>query len=395
MASGGAQASCTAKIPSTADACHVAAVARLLSRFLLPAKAEYSASDWNTVRAVRADSLRWGEGPIMLQRATPEGDMFSMPGHAVLDGQQVQLAANGARTMVFNIRMLDPTPGGDPDDVPAGLREAGFRVAAARCPIDGRYPDKRRWYQVRLKGKRPAYLYAGPLKTGGTGYALYQNSLPTMSERDAVLYTDDCTSGGGQSSGFRTGSQAAVSLIDTLLRSASASASLSWQEIEKLPSIRWYPPPKRQTLSYPPGGTDTNPYSLFGALKTPTTNGEITVTGNARAATRFYLRNLTHVRLGQVFDGLRAKGYRIRAIRCGKRYLKSSENWFGIGAPGRRPVVLYRSIFNDDGYVTIGYVLRMDNVMPPIEPGQYPAPATGCPDMTPEPDRSPPSPGHG
>jgi len=58
-----------------------------------------------------------------------------------------------------------------------------------------------------------------------------------------------------------------------------------------------------------------------------------------------------------------------------------SENWFAITASGKRPAILYRSAYLDTGTPVMNYVLRIDNVMPPIAQGQRPAPPAGCPDL--------------
>lgn len=355
---------------------HSAIVARLFARFLLPASVEYSAGDWDMTRAVNA--VRWGKGPIMLEKPTPEGAYFALPGQIAIGGRQAVVVANGARTMVSNYYLLDPAPAGNPEAAAAGFEAAGYTLAPARCPIGGgAYPDSRRWYRITYPGKRPAFLYTATIKSGGSGYVLYIGGLPTMGEGDAARFTDDCAAASAPPSGFRTGTEAVSALIDQLMRPASAAASLPWPAVRKLPSITWRKGPDHFTDPYPGGGSDPNPYTLSGTIKTPTTESETRATGTASAATRFYFRYLDHIRPGDVFARLRGKGYRIAAVRCGKPYTKMSENWFSIQAPGKRPAILYRAISNDGPQVS--YVLRIDNVMPPIEQGQRAASPSGCP----------------
>jgi hypothetical protein len=353
-----------------------AVVARLFVQFLLPASVDYSAGDWNMTRAVGA--VRWGKGPIMLDKPTPEGAYFALPGQFAVGGRQAVVVANGARTMVSNYYLLDPAPASNPEAAAVGFKAAGYTLAPARCPIGGgAYPDSRRWYGITYPGKRPAYLYTATIKGGGSGYVLYIGGLPTMSENDAPRFTDDCAAASAPPAGFRTGTEAVSALIDQLMRSASAAASLPWAAVRKLPSITWRKGPDHVTIPYSDGGDDPNPYTLSGTIKTPTTESETRATGTASTATRFYFRYLDHIRPGDVFERLRGKGYRIAAVRCGKPYTKMSENWFTIRAPGKRPAILYRAISNDGPQVS--YVLRIDNVMPPIKQGQRPAPASGCP----------------
>lgn len=369
-----------AVVIAQAQPSHPAAAAQLFARFLLPASVDYSLGDWDTARKV--SGVQWGKGPLPLDKATPDGDFFAMPGRATIGGRPVMLVANGARTMVSNIYLLDPQPLASPEGVAAGFKAAGFTLAPARCTIGNRpYPDARRWYRITYPAKRPAFLYAAPLKSGGTGYILYLGGLPAMSERDADLYTDDCSGKAAPAPGLRTGTEAVVALIDRLMRPVGAPPALSWAEVQKLPALSWHPPLRKLTVPYPPGGDDPNPYTLDGALDTPTTKSEARVTGNAQAATRFYFLGLDHMRPTEVFDRLRAQGYRIAAVRCGKPYTKMSENWFAIAAPGKRPAILYRSAYFDTGTPVMNYVLRIDNVIPPIAQGQRPAPPAGCPDL--------------
>jgi hypothetical protein len=362
---------------SPAAASGPATVARLFIHFLMPADVDYSANDWNATSEV--PGVRWSNGPIMLDNPTPDGAYFAMPGQMTIDGRQAIVVANGARTMVGSFYVLDPVPPASPTEVAAAFADAGFTLTPARCPIGGHaYPDSRRWYRVAYPAKRPAFLYAGRTESGGAGYILYLGGLPAMTERDAALFTDDCTDSAAPPTGFRTGTEAVVTLIDRLIPSTSAPASLPWPAVQALPSLKWAKGPNHVTIPNP-GGDDPNPYTLSGTLDTPTTQSEARATGTEQAATRFYFRYLDHIRPGEVFERLGGKGYRIAAVRCGKAYTKMSENWFSIRAPGKRPAILYRSISNDGGPPRITFVLRIDNVMPPIEQGQRAAPPSGCP----------------
>jgi hypothetical protein len=56
-----------------------------------------------------------------------------------------------------------------------------------------------------------------------------------------------------------------------------------------------------------------------------------------------------------------------------------SENWFAIEAPGRQPAILYRGISLEGDPPLMSYMLRLDNLMPPLEASQRAAPAEGCP----------------
>ena len=109
----------------------------------------------------KAPGFRWGQGPVMSERASPDGNFFARPGQATLAGRPVTVVATGARTMVFSVYLRDPAPSMPPDVLVSGLREAGYAVSPARCPRDPRSAAPRRWYRLALAKKKPAFLYAG------------------------------------------------------------------------------------------------------------------------------------------------------------------------------------------------------------------------------------------
>jgi len=102
-----------AAVIAQAQPSHPAAVAQLFARFLLPASVDYSLGDWDTARKV--SGVQWGKGPLPLDKATPDGDFFAMPARAMIGSHPVMLVANGARTMVSNIYLLDPQPLASPE----------------------------------------------------------------------------------------------------------------------------------------------------------------------------------------------------------------------------------------------------------------------------------------
>jgi hypothetical protein len=102
-------------------------------------------------------------------------------------------------------------------------------------------------------------------------------------------------------------------------------------------------------------------------------------TGDERGANRFMLREGQHLPRGAVFDALARDGYAITALRCGKVYTEMSQAWFRISGPGKQSAILYRAHNNSDGILSEDYALRLDNVLPPAEPGQSPAAGGRCP----------------
>ncbi len=346
---------------------------------LLIAPGEGAAS-WEGIEKVPA--IRWGAGPVMLDRASPDGNFFARPGQASVSGRTWTVVASGARTMVFSIYLRDPAPPMAPDELVAGLRTAGFTVAPARCPIDPGGAAPRRWYRLALAKKQPAFLYAGPLQSGGAGYTLFLDNLPPMTQSEARLYTDDCAAAARGSVAARpvTGQAGVVAVIEALLRPTGAPTALPWASLAALPSITWPKlVPMKMANPWSDGGADANPRLLEGEFKTATTRMTAIATGDERAANRFYLRDGGNLPRGAVFDALARDGYVIAALRCGKPYTQMSENFFRISGAGKQPAILYRKMSVDGGMTSETYGVRLDNVLPPLVQGQTTPVGGRCP----------------
>lgn len=349
------------------------ALADLVKPLLQPAAPDFTPPDWRGIESVRA--IRWGPGPIMSEKPSPDGNYFARPGQAMLAGRPMMVLATGARTMVFSYYFRNPGAPLAPDDIVGSFRQQGFAVTPARCAINPAAAP-RRWYRLTHPAKRPAYFYVGPLASGGQGYTLFlDDRLPPMTQAEAAAYTDDCPARPGGAPGAparpNTGQAGIVAVIEAVLRPPGAPPGLAWATLPSLPAITWSkPPPMKMTNPFEEGGADANPRLLEGRFKTATTEMTAIATGDDRAATRFSLLNGGNLPRGAVFDGLARDGYQISAIRCGKPYLQRSEAWHRIGGGGKQPAILFRSLVTDGGKVTESYVVRLDNIMPPMQPGQ-------------------------
>lgn len=360
---------------------NASALAEFLKPLLiLPADSGGAWEDLSNNRAVR-----WGAGPTMFDKPSPDGNYFARPGQTALAGHPVTVVASGARSMVFSYYLSDPAPPRAPEALVTALREAGFAVTSARCPADPRGAAPRRWYRLTLARKKVAFLYAGPLKSGGAGYTLYLNDLPSMTQSEAALYTDNCATGtkpGGPATPAArptTGQAGVVAVIEALLRPSGGPANLPWNTLSSLPAITWpSTPPTKMSNPYSDVGQDLNPRLLGGEFKTATTKMQAVATGDDRATNRFMLREGQRLPRGAVFEGLKRDGYAITPLRCGKVYTETSQAWFRIAGPGKQPAILYRAHHSTDGVLSEDYALRLDNTLPPIEPGQTPAGPGGC-----------------
>jgi hypothetical protein len=366
---------------AAADQGAVALAQFLKPLLILPAD---SAASWEGIEA--APAIKWGQGPVEHSRASPDGNFYARPGQATLSGRALSVVASGARTMVFSVYLRDPTPPMAPEALVAGLREAGFTVTPARCPVDPSGAAPKRWHRLALAGKKPAFLYAGPLQSGGSGYTLYLDQLPAMTQSEAGLYTDDCraagkaAAGGGAAARPTTGQAGIVAVIGALLRPVGAPASLPWASLATLPAITWPKlTPTKMTNPWTDGGLDPNPQLLEGEFKTATTRMTVIATGDARAANHVSLIDGANLPRGAVFDGLIRGGYAITALRCGKPYTEMTDSFYRIAGPGKQAAILYRRVSMGGGKSSESYGLRLDNVLPPIVQGQS-APVGGrCP----------------
>ena len=348
---------------------------------ILPAD---SAASWEDVG--KAPGFRWGQGPVMTERASPDGNFFARPGQATLSGRPVTVVATGARTMVFSVYLRDPAPSLAPEALVAGLREAGYAVTPARCPLDPRGAAPRRWYRLTMAKKKSAFLYAGPTQSGGAGYTLFLDTLPAMTQAEAGLYTDDCAAagkaaaGGGTAPRPTTGQAGVVAVIDALLRPVGGPAAIPWSSLASMPAIIWPKlTPMKMSNPWTDGGVDPNPQLLEGEFKTATTRMTAIATGDARAANHFSLMDGGNLPRGAVFAGLTAKGYAIAALRCGKPYTQMTDSFYRISGPGKQAAILYRKVSVDGGKTSETYGLRLDNVLPPIVQGQTPPVGGRCP----------------
>lgn len=336
----------------------------------------------------RIKGTAWGAGPVALSHPTPDGNELARPGAAVIEGRKVELAASGARAGVFSIYVRDAAPPRDLDAIADDFRRQGFTVARARCRIaPAAGPELRGWLKLSVPGRHTAYLQAGPLASGLQGYTLFLNDLPPMTQAEAQRFTDSCggatggpaTAASSSSSAPRTGQAFAVEAIQAVLRAPGAPTTIPWTALPSAAGLAWNPPPPMKMKSpYDDGGADPNPRLLEGHVKTATTAMTAIATGTDQGANHFSLMNAEHMPHDAVLAGLRQAGFTLAALRCGKVYTQQSEVWFRISGPGRQPAILYRAQYGGS-HPTETYVIRLDNLMPAMLPGQSAPVGGACP----------------
>jgi hypothetical protein len=336
---------------------------------------------WEELDKIRG--VRWGQGPVMLDKPAPDGSTFARPGQAMLDGRPVMLAASGARAGSFSIYLRDAAA--RPREIEAiaqDFRAQGFTAVPARCPLAAGASPLRGWLKIGAPGRNPAFLYAGPLASGAQGYTLFYDSLPPMSQADAARYTESCKGGVAAPAGARppTGQAVAVAILQAWLRPVGAPTSLPWAALPTAPGLTWNrTPPMRMASPYSDGGADANPRLLEGQVKSATSEMRAMATGDDRGANHLSLMDAQHMPPGAVFGGLQQAGFSITALRCGKPYTQMSDAFYRIAGPGVQPAILYRAQYRDPGLERETYILRLDNLMPPATPGQSNPVGGRCP----------------
>lgn len=360
---------------ASAAATRYEALADLLKGFV----STDGALDWSDLDRHR--EVRWVSDRTLLNTNAPDGSSFARPGVATVDGQVFDVAATGSRAGIGSLYISQAAPAAAAEAAVHRLERAGVALTPIRCARDPARPDRfRGWYHI-VAGGVQANLYVGPLGTGRQGYTLYLGPIPTMTQEEAANFVD-CP-GGKRSAAVanapQTGQAGITAVIEALLRPLGTPARVAWRE--PLPAIEWNTkgPWKIPHPDWSLAGADPNPEWLNGSFRTPTTDMTVSASGDADGARRFYLEGGRHLPRDAVFDALRRDGYTIKAVTCGKPYLEMSENWFRVAGPGKQAAILYRSMSVSIGEPTETYAIRLDNVAPPLLPGQRSANGGSCP----------------
>lgn len=324
---------------------------------------------------------RWApEGIVLLEELTPDGNSFARNGTIAAGRRLLGISVTGARAGIFSVYLSDTRAAAPANSVARGLREAGLPLVEARCPRSAAAADPYRgWYRLGTK-KGQGALHLHRLDPDRQGYVFYLTDLPLMTQEEASRFIA-CTNGRPDAAALaapQTGQSGLVAAIEALLRPSGTPAHVAWRT--PLPGVSWSANgPMKVASAYSASGVDENPYSLSGRFETPTTEMFVQATGDAQAANRFHFENGAHLPRDAVFDGLRRDGYSITAVICGKPYTMMSENWYRLVARGKQPAILYRVMSVSTGRPTEGYALRLDDTLPPLQPGQRLAGKGACP----------------
>ncbi len=361
-------------------------LATVVAVLMQPAGSEGSYGGWDDLDEVK--QIRWqAEPPTMLDNALPDGSYFTLKGLANLGGQPFGVVATGARTMVVNVyfRNVGKTPVGE-TAVIAAMQRHGFTLDLARCPINGAAGAGSKWWRIQLPGKRPAYFNSQTDCNGSKceGYALLLGeTLPTMTPQQQRLYTDNCN---GAASGVAAAAAAAwdeqlASLFVDFIP-AERAGPLSWSALDKVQLVEWAPMPPLE-MGTPPWSDKENHFYRGGQADLGGRVLYLNATGTKDSVRSVHVEDQsTQANRGDVLEVLAKKSFSVQLARCGKLYQLSAASWYRVAGPGRRPVVLMRSVRCDTVACPKGqesYSLALDGKLPPLQAGEVEAVGGRCP----------------
>lgn len=172
-----------------------AGFAAVLGALLKPAdQPANSYYDWRHIES--APYITWAAlPPQMLDKPMSNGEYFRRAGIAAVAGQQVQVLAGGARTMVMNLYFRNQAKPIGEAPLLAALKGAGYTATLARCLKVKGVPAPV-WYRLSAPGKRPGLLWvaaARPPQQTWEGFQLsLDETLKPLTPREAAVYTDRC-----------------------------------------------------------------------------------------------------------------------------------------------------------------------------------------------------------
>ncbi len=340
--------------------------------------------DWSGLDKVK--SVRWiGAGPTLLDKPTADGSAMARGGRFELAGAPAELFAAGARSGVAAYYMRTPAMNLDESGILAMLRSTGLKVELARCPVSRGGMRERLWFRVSAPKGEPAIFYAGPQngspQTGVPGdiYALHLTpDLPLLPPQEVARFTEQCgESGRGAApaaarSAPSQGYEAVAGLLADWL-ALGAAGPAPYAALEKQAAVKWRPNVFTRTspgINTESAWDEKGTHFLNGELKTATTAMNAAAFGDARGATRFYLKDGANLPRGAVLAELRKRGFTLTTLRCGQPYTEESTDWWRITSPSGQSAVLARTVMLGTGQRQEDYALRLDNVLPPIRKGE-------------------------
>lgn len=335
--------------------------------------------DWRSIERMRG--VRWAPlPPKMLQNCLPDGGCFTRDGVAQVGGRRIGVGATGARMMAGNFYFRNAGAPFGEAAVLAALKRAGHAVELKRCPVPGSAGGQN-WYRVAGPRSEPGILAVQTSCRGQPceGFAVTRGEeLPPLQPQQLRMYSLQCSGDPAQRQAVSTvlpHEQFARSLVALL--PALGTSGHDWTTLKAAASgIRWNPGPKPTSLAYK---NDPNPLAMTGQLEQPGRKFSVVFAGTPTRVMTGYLEELgSHPRGEDLLAALRAQGLGVQLVRCGPVYTQASHNWYRVGGPRTRPVMLQRSMTFDGARVIDSVALRLDASLPPRDPRDREPGAGGC-----------------
>lgn len=171
------------------------AFTQLLSSLLIPSSMGANTFyDWIDLK--NTPTLQWAPlPPMLLDKPLSDGNYFKRNGVAKVAGQSLQLFASGARMMVMGYHVKNTAAPIGEMPLLSALKQAGFTVTLARCPIQPNLPIPK-WYKIAHAGKQPAFLLIIPASLTAQhweGFMLnLSDTLMPLTPAEQKIYTNRC-----------------------------------------------------------------------------------------------------------------------------------------------------------------------------------------------------------
>jgi hypothetical protein len=336
-------------------------------------------ADWQGIE--KLPGIRWSPlPPTMLQNCLPDGGCFTRQGILTNGGRTLVAIATGARTIVTHIYFRNSTTPIGEAAVLAALKQGGFSVELARCPMQGAIGGTN-WYRLKGLGTDTGYLSVQTSCNGKPceGFSVsLGGDIPPLQPNQLRLYSEKCSAtapGDRKSVSTVMPHEQLAQIIVALLPQESGPAFYNWKTLTTLlPTTQWAPGGPKKGY-----GDETNPWGLSGQLKLSQRGFSVLAIGSPTQVKTISFDEMgLHSRGEDLLGVLRANGFDVHLSRCGPVYTESTNNWYSLGSAKTRPVMLRQSLRVDGKQLQDTYELRLENSLPKRDPRDRDPGVNGC-----------------
>lgn len=344
--------------------------------------AKDASTDWDGLN--RIPGIKWAPlPPKSLDHCLPDGGCYTRQGTATIGSRTLVVLATGARTIVSYLYLRNQSAAvGEPAVVDA-LRQGGLATDLARCPIKtGTGGGGTNWYRLKAAAITAGVLSIQTSCNGAAceGFVVYRGEeLPPLQPNQLSLYSEQCGAGVERKpvSLLKPHEELARAVV-ALLPPSNGPALYDWKTLAGLKTgIAWIGEPRAGDRSAPV--SDQNPVRQSGSVAYAQRKFSVQALGTEAAVESIELgESGLHPRgehmLGVVYD----QGIAVKLVRCGPVYTESTNNWYSLSSPRKRPAMILQSIRYDGDQVQDSYVLRLDGSLPPRDPRDRDPGGNGC-----------------